>query len=46
MVSRRRPFNRTAIYAGGEAWIALMGEEDPMLLTDLGALFERMMNGV
>lgn len=44
-VGRRRPFNRTVFYAGGEAWIALLGEDDPMLLTDLEALFDRMMSG-
>ena len=45
MVGRRRPYGRTTFYAGGAAWIARMGEDDPMLLTDLEALFDRMMHG-
>ncbi len=44
-VGRRPPFDRTAFYAGGAAWIDLLGENDPALLTDLEALFKRMMYG-
>jgi hypothetical protein len=42
LVGRRKPYSRTVFYAGGEALINSLTAEDPGLLTDLGALFNRM----
>jgi hypothetical protein len=42
LVGRRMPYSRTVFYAGGEALISTLSADDPGLLTDLGALFNRM----
>lgn len=41
-VGTRTPYNRTAFYAGGSAFIHLLGKGQPELLTDLEALFFKM----
>jgi hypothetical protein len=42
LVGGRMPYSRTVFYAGGEALISTLSADDPGLLTDLGALFNRM----
>jgi hypothetical protein len=41
-VGRRTPFSRTAFYAGGEAMISLLVEQDPELQNNLEDLFYRL----
>ncbi len=41
-VGRKKPFNRTVFYAGGEAWINMITENEPALQTDLENLFFAM----
>lgn len=41
-VGRKTPYNRTVFYAGGEAWINMITENEPALQTDLENLFFAM----
>jgi len=42
-VGRQAPWSRTVFYAGGEAFINLLAENEPKLQTDLEALFIKML---
>ncbi len=43
-VGRKKPYNRTTFYAGGEALINILVHDHPELDTDLKELFHRMYN--